>query len=73
MAKDVAEWIEHSNPRVMLNTIDDNEKIKINYPVNNPYRGYQMEEQWFTTEDGLYEVLMQSRKPLAKQFKMRQI
>lgn len=24
---------------------------------------------WFLTEDGLYEVLMQSRKPIAKQFK----
>ena len=26
-------------------------------------------ETWFLTEDGLYEVLMQSRKPQAKQFK----
>lgn len=24
---------------------------------------------WFLTEDGLYEVLMQSRKSIAKQFK----
>lgn len=24
---------------------------------------------WFLTDDGLYEVLMQSRKPIAKQFK----
>lgn len=24
---------------------------------------------WFLTENGLYEVLMQSRKPIAKQFK----
>ena len=24
---------------------------------------------WLLTEDGLYEVLMQSRKPIAKQFK----
>ncbi|WP_300854391.1 BRO family protein, partial [uncultured Clostridium sp.] len=24
---------------------------------------------WFLTEDGLYEVLMQSRKPIAKAFK----
>ena len=29
-----------------------------------PNRGY-----WFLTEDGLYEVLMQSRKPKAKEFK----
>lgn len=26
-------------------------------------------ETWFLTEDGLYEALMQSRKPVAKQFK----
>ena len=26
-------------------------------------------KQWFLTEDGLYEVLMQSRKPIARQFK----
>lgn len=27
------------------------------------------QEMWFLTEDGLYEVLMQSRKPIAKAFK----
>lgn len=69
LAKDVAEWIEHSNARMMLHGIDDDEKIKVSAPVNNPYGGYQEEEQWFLTESGLYEVLMQSRKPIAKAFK----
>ncbi|WP_407312109.1 phage antirepressor [Desulfosporosinus sp. SB140] len=69
LAKDVAEWIEHSNSRMMLQSVDDSEKIKIEYPVNNPYGGPQIEEQWFLTEDGLYEVLLQSRKPIAKEFK----
>ncbi len=69
LAKDVAEMILHSNARMMLQAIDDNEKVKAIYPVNNPYGGYQEEEQWFLTEDGLYEVLMQSRKPIAKEFK----
>lgn len=69
LAKEVAEWIEHSNPRMMLQGIDDVERVKIEYPVNNPYGGPQTEEQWFITEDGLYEVLMQSRKPIAKEFK----
>ncbi|MBO2536288.1 BRO-N domain-containing protein [Rummeliibacillus suwonensis] len=27
------------------------------------------QKTWFLTENGLYEVLMQSRKPIAKQFK----
>lgn len=64
LAKDVAEWIEHSNPRVMLQSIDDNEKV-----VNNVYTPGGVQESWFLTEDGLYEVLMLSRKPIAKEFK----
>ncbi|OTX80802.1 hypothetical protein BK726_27400 [Bacillus thuringiensis serovar londrina] len=28
-------------------------------------------ERWFLTEDGLYGVLMQSRKPIAKMFKRK--
>ncbi|MFR9591849.1 MAG: phage antirepressor KilAC domain-containing protein [Rikenellaceae bacterium] len=64
LAKDVAEWIEHSNPRVMIKTVDDDEKV-----VNNVYTLGGEQESWFLTENGLYEVLMQSRKPIAKQFK----
>ena len=33
LAKDVAEWIEHSNSRMMLKTVEDTEKVC----VNNPY------------------------------------
>ena len=68
LAKDVAEWIEHSNVTKMLSSVDEDEKIKIRpnqklglLTPNNEYN--------FLTEDGLYEVLMQSRKPIAKQFK----
>ncbi|MBX9179947.1 hypothetical protein HCG68_03095 [Paeniclostridium sordellii] len=68
LAKDVANWIGHSNHRSMLNMIDEDEKIKIINPVNNTY-GVQNEFTWFLTEDGLYEVLMQSRKPIAKKLK----
>lgn len=66
LAKDVASWIEHSNPRMMLQSVDENEKV-----VNNAYTLGGMQEQWFLTEDGLYEVLMLSRKPIAKQFKTK--
>lgn len=65
LAREVAEWIEHSNARVMLQTVDEEEKLC----VNNPYALKGQKEQWFLTEDGVYEVLMQSRKPIAKQFK----
>lgn len=73
LAKDVANWIEHSNTSKMLNSIEDDEKI---LAITNSYKqdlghgGMRNNiEQWFLTEDGLYEVLMQSRKPIAKQFK----
>ncbi len=64
LAKEVAEWIEHSNPRVMLQTVDEDEKV-----VNNVYTPGGKQEAWFLTEDGVYELLMQSRKPIAKKFK----
>ena len=64
LAKDVADWIEHSNPRMMLQNIDEDEKV-----VNNVYTPGGNQEAWFLNEDGVYEVLMQSRKPIAKQFK----
>ena len=65
LAKDVAEMIGHSNHRMMLKSVDEEEK----QCVNNPYALKGQQEQWFLTEDGLYEVLMQSRKPIAKKFK----
>lgn len=51
----------------MLKSIDDEEKVKVNnIHFENRTGG---NGTWFLTEDGLYEVLMQSRKPIAKQFK----
>ncbi len=49
---------------MMMRSVDDDEKVTNN--VCTPGGNQQM---WFLTEDGLYEVLMQSRKPIAKQFK----
>ncbi len=64
LAKEVADWIEHSNVSVMLQSIDDDEKeLHQIGTLNNAYSA------WFLTEYGVYEVLMQSRKPIAKQFK----
>ena len=66
LAKDVADWIEYDVNKVgqMLKTVDEDEKKTS--PLH--YSG-QVRNMWFLTEDGLYEVLMQSRKPIAKQFK----
>ena len=62
LAKDVAEWIEYdiSNVSKMVSNVDENEKIITR--INNT-------SATFLTEDGLYEVLMLSRKPIAKVFK----
>lgn len=66
VAKDVAEWIEHSNPTEMLKSIDEDEKL-----TSTILRAGQIREVNLLTENGLYEVLMQSRKPLAKEFKKK--
>ena len=66
LAKDVAEWIDYdlSSINKMIKNIDDDEKVRNIIPTLG---GAQ--ETWFLTENGLYEVLMQSRKPIAKEFK----
>lgn len=67
LAQDVAEMVEIKNISDLMKRVDDDEKtlvntIGLNDGIGNP-------NKWFLTEDGLYEVLMQSRKPVAKQFK----
>ncbi|WP_025911997.1 Bro-N domain-containing protein [Priestia flexa] len=72
LAKDVAEWIDYSMSNgkykvsQMLKTVDEDEKLvaTIKTPGMSQYR-----DMYFLTEDGLYEVLMQSRKTIAKEFK----
>lgn len=70
LAKDVAEWIDYSKSNgkykvsQMVKTVDDDEKGIYNVATLG---GNQ--ESIFLTEDGLYEVCMQSRKPIAKQMK----
>lgn len=66
IAKDVAEWIEHSDVSTMVRTVDENEKL-----VQTMFVSGQNREVTMLTEDGLYEVLMQSRKPIAKEFKSK--
>lgn len=84
LAKDVAELIDYSwtNSKKtarqvgkMLKTIDEDEKMKgilgcNNSETKNLHGGLRENtEAWFLTESGLYEVLLQSRKPIAKIFK----
>lgn len=62
LAKDVADWLELTNVTDMVSRVDEDEVTKFNL-------GGLQGECNFLTENGLYEVLMQSRKPIAKEFK----
>lgn len=64
IASDIAEWIQHSNVTEMLKNVDDDEKL-----TSTILRAGQSRQVNMLTENGLYEVLMLSRKPIAKQFK----
>lgn len=71
LGKDVADWIEYSKRLNgtrqvgnMLKTVDIEEK---DVKTFNTLGGIQ--EAWFVTEDGLYEICMRSTKPIAKQLK----
>lgn len=61
-AKDVSDWLNLKNTPEIIKRIDTEERHKFNLGRNGG-------DTWFLTEDGLYELLMQSRKPIAKQFK----
>lgn len=81
LAKDVANWIGHSNPSKMLSNIDEDEKITIFVSselqkrfLTGSYKPsksstYAGANYLFLTEFGVYEVLMLSRLPKAKEFK----
>lgn len=65
LAKSVAEWIDYEATSInkMLTNVDEDEKL-----LGKIFRGGQNRDAWFLTEDGLYKVLMLSRKPIAKDF-----
>lgn len=71
LAKDVAEWIDYAKTSNgsydvsnMLKTVDEDEKT-----IRKIFVSSKMRNMWFLTENGFYEVCMQSTKPNAKIFK----
>lgn len=68
LAKDVVQGVlEIRNVSQFISqNIDEDEKVRVYFKNIGSRSG---SEQWFLTEDGLYEALMQSRKPIAKAFK----
>lgn len=81
LAKEVSSWIGHSDTNAMCRSIDEDEKIKLfvtsdfqkrfpsNYWKPSESSTYAGANYLFLTEFGVYEVLMQSRLPKAKEFK----
>lgn len=61
-ASDVANWLHNTNVSNMVKKVDEDEVAKFNL-------GSRQGETLFLTENGLYEILMLSRKKDAKQFK----
>lgn len=61
-ANDLMNWLGIKNVTTLIERVDKEEVLKLNLSSRSG-------ETWFLTEDGLYEVLMSSRKPIAKQFK----
>ena len=60
LAKDVAEWIEHSNPRMMLQAVDDDEKgVSQIYTLGGP------QQMTIINESGLDSVILRSVLPFA--------
>ena len=66
-AKDVGDLLEIKNIRDAISNLDHTCKVKSN--VGNTDVG-NYSNTWFITEDGLYELLFISRKPIAKQFRV---
>ncbi|AQS09666.1 hypothetical protein CLOBY_17970 [Clostridium saccharobutylicum] len=64
LAKDVAEWLEERDGYTVARKVDEDEKV-----THNVCTLGGTQKAIFLTEDGFYEVLMQSRKPIAKPFK----
>ena len=64
LAIDVANWIEHSSPNKMIQSLDEDE-----YLHGTIVRSGQKRTVAMISEGGLYEVLFRSRKPIAKKFK----
>lgn len=65
-SKSVADWLEERDGYTVARKVDEEEK-----QIHTICVGGQNREVTMFTEDGLYECLMQSRKPIAKDLKKK--
>jgi prophage antirepressor-like protein len=63
VAADVCKILEHSNPTVAMNSLEDFEKAKLNL-------GLQGGDTNIISESGFYTLALRSRKPIAKPFRI---
>jgi prophage antirepressor-like protein len=66
-AKDIGDLLCIKNVRDTILKLDDLCKIKINVGTTDVGN---KSDTWFLTEDGVYELLFISRKPIAKEFRI---
>lgn len=63
IAADVCRILEHSNPTIAMNSLEDFEKAKLNL-------GLQGGDTNIISESGFYTLVLRSRKPIAKPFRI---
>ena len=65
VAADVCRVLEHSNARMLIAELDEDEKITVSNADGNPRNGvpHQMN---LISESGLYALVFKSRKPEAR-------
>lgn len=63
VAADVCKILEHSNPTIAMNSLEDFEKAKLNL-------GLQGGDTNIISESGFYTLVLRSRKPIAKPFRI---
>ncbi|MGL6167415.1 MAG: BRO-N domain-containing protein [Fusobacteriaceae bacterium] len=61
LAKDISEWIEHSNQSKMLDIVGGSKGVTLGYILTNGGK----QEVKFLTEKQVYRILMRSDKPIA--------
>jgi prophage antirepressor-like protein len=64
-AKDIGDLLDIKKIRTTLDNLDESCKV-----LKDAHTMGGLQQQLFLTEDGLYELLFISRKPIAKQFKV---
>src|SRR5699024_7687023 len=65
LLKDLCEILGLSNPRMVKDRLDDD--VSSTYPIQD--RLGRTQQATFVNEDGLYDVILDSRKPEAKKFR----